>query len=149
MQFTPSLFSVYGADEAAQAAEAPPPESDYDEYLAYFEEYGPSVMRLIAGKTAREKYEILKVKIANQKKAYKEARLKVVKKLIASNIDKLQAQLRAAEYELAEEQETSEFLRYTKGLTIAGIGVGIGLAVLLAFQISQTLSSVRRAQDRK
>ena len=35
------------------------------------------------------------------------------------------------------------------GLTIAGISVGIGLAVLLAFQASRTLSAVRRAQDRK
>ena len=142
MQFVPSIYSGYGADEAA------PQEGDSD-YMQYLEEYGPAVMGLIAGKTAREKYEILKAKIENQRKAYNSARLKITKNLLAANINKLQAQLRAAEYELAEEDETSEFLRYSKGLTIAGIGVGIGLAVLLAFQASRTLSAVRRAQDRK
>jgi hypothetical protein len=139
--FQPSVYSgAYGADEPAEG------DAGYSKYL---EEYGPAVMNLIAGKTPREKYEILKAKIENQQKAYKKARLSITKNLLAANINKLQAQLRAAEYELAEDMETSEFLRYSKGLTIAGVSVGIGLAVLLAVQASRTMSAVRRAQDRK
>lgn len=139
--FVPSPYSgVYGADEAPE---------DEESYAQYLEEYGPAVMQMLVGKSPREEYEILKAKIQNQQKAYRKANSKIIKNLIAANINKLQARLRAAEYELAEDVETSEFLRYSKGLTIAGVTVGIGLAVVLAIQASKTMSAVQRAQERK
>ena len=142
MRFTPSVYSGYGADDQAPSEG----EAGYEQYL---EQYGPAVMKLLVGKTARERYEILKAKIANQKKLYKSTRNRFFKNIIAGNINKLQAQLRAVRYELGEEQETAEWLRYSKGLTLAGGLLGVGLASLLAIEAIRTLGAVRKAQEQK
>ncbi|MBO73837.1 MAG: hypothetical protein CMD33_01025 [Flavobacteriales bacterium] len=142
MSFTPSVYSQYGNLDDAPAEGS----AGYEQYL---QQYGPAVLSLIAGKSPREKYEILKAKIQNQQKLYKSTRNTFFKNIIAANINKLQAQLRAAEYELAEDVETSEFLRYSKGLTLGAGVLGLGMAMLIGLSVLRTMGAVRRAADRK
>lgn len=142
MPFTPSVYSGYGADDQA------PSEGDpgFERYLT---QYGPAVVGMLKGKSPREQYEILKAKIENQKKLYKSTRSRVAQNIIAMNINKLQAQLRAAEYELGEDIQTGQLLRYSKGLALGGSILAIGFASVLAISVVRTLGAVRKAQERK
>ena len=136
--FVPSRQS-YG--DSSPAAEE---ETDYRQML---EEYGPALMGVLKGKSPREKVEVLRAKLENQYAAYN-ATTGFARKLLAANIIKLMAQLRAAEAELAEAEETSLTLRYGKGMMVVGGFLTLTLGSLLAVKAIQYLNAAKQAQDR-
>ena len=116
MMFQPSVYSAprathgaYGSDDAAATVAAPPAEAptDYTEYLKYAQMGIPLVAGLLDTQTTRERVEELKAKIKNWKMLRDNAKISLTRGIYSMQVNKLEAELRAAEAELAEEERTA------------------------------------------
>ncbi len=116
MTFQPSVYSsahaaygAYGSDDVAVPAAAAPAETstDYTEYLKYAQMGIPLVAGLLDTQTTRERVEELKAKIKNWKMLRDNAKISLTRGIYSMQVNKLEAELRAAEAELAEEERTA------------------------------------------
>lgn len=95
------------AAPATTSAAAPASSTDYTEYLKYAQMGLPVVAGLFDTQTTRERVEELKAKIKNWKSLRDNAKISLTRTIYASQVNKLEGELRAAEAELAEEERTA------------------------------------------